>query len=70
MNVNRNISFAAIDTSSTLLVIILQLLAQRPDVQSKLRQEIIESRQGGDLTFDELTNLPYLHGVYCESLRL
>lgn len=66
----RILTFAAIDTSSTLLFIILELLSKRPDVQAKLRTEIIDRRQGSDLSFDELINLPYLHGVYCESLRL
>ncbi|KAK7680782.1 hypothetical protein QCA50_016090 [Cerrena zonata] len=64
------LTFAAIDTSSTLLFIILELLSKRPDVQAKLRTEIIDRRQGSDPSFDELINLPYLHGVYCESLRL
>ena len=69
----RNISlltFAAIDTSSTLLFSIFQLLAQHPDVQSRLRQEILENRNGEDLPYDRLMHMPYLHGVFCETLRL
>lgn len=57
-------------TTSNALSRILHLLAQNPEVQSKLRQEIIEARAGGDLPYDELMALPYLDAVVRESLRL
>ncbi|KAH7873381.1 cytochrome P450 [Lentinula edodes] len=52
---------------------ILHLLALHPEVQDKLRQEIIaaqKERQGGQLSYDELVGLPYLDAVCRETLRL
>ncbi|KAJ3966774.1 cytochrome P450 [Lentinula raphanica] len=65
--------FAAMDTTSSAMARLLHLLSQRPEVQNKLRQELIEakSRNGGqDFTYKELTDLPYLDAVYRETLRL
>ena len=59
------------DTTSSALSRILWILAQRQDVQEKLRLEIREARKDhADLTYDELTNLPYLDAVCRETLRL
>ncbi|KAI0628909.1 cytochrome P450 [Trametes polyzona] len=63
--------FAAMDTTSTALAITLSLLAEHPDVQEKLRKEILEaSPNGEDLAYDTLVSLPYLDAVCRETLRL
>ncbi|KAH9941249.1 cytochrome P450 [Epithele typhae] len=63
--------FAATDTTSSALSRILYLLARNPDVQTKLRAEIVEARRDGkDLNFDDLFELPYLEAVCRETLRL
>lgn len=58
------------NTTANALARILHLLAQNPEVQGKLRQEITEARAGGDLPYDELMALPYLDAVVRESMRL
>ena len=59
------------DSTTSALVRTLWILAQRQDAQDKLRFEIREARNGkGDLTYDELTALPYLDAVFRETLRL
>lgn len=62
--------FAATDTTSSALARILHLLALHPDVQAKLRAELVEalSLEGGDLPYDTLVGLPYLDAV-CRSVR-
>ncbi|KAI0941738.1 hypothetical protein AcW1_003543 [Taiwanofungus camphoratus] len=63
--------FAATDTTSSALARILHLLAQHPDVQGQLRQEVIAARNGRDgIPYDELVELPYLDAVCRETLRL
>ncbi|KAF8805234.1 cytochrome P450 [Phlegmacium glaucopus] len=65
------LTFAAMDTTSGALARILHLLATHQDVQSKLRQEIVDARnRHGNLEYDELTALPYLDAVCRETLRL
>ena len=58
------------DTTSNALSIILELLAEHPDVQGKLRKEILEASCGEDLGYDSLVSLPYLDAVCRETLRL
>ena len=62
------------DTTANMLARIVHLLAQHPEVQDKLRAEIIEARGGShddtDLDYDELIKLPYLDAVCREALRL
>ena len=58
------------DTTSNALSIILQLLAQHIDVQDKLRAEILEASNGGDVDYDTLVSLPYLDAVCRETLRM
>ena len=63
---------AGMDTTSNALSRILQALAEHPDVQEKVRAEIVEA-QGGDRTdipHDDLVKLPYLDAVCRETLRL
>ncbi|KAI8986789.1 cytochrome P450 [Trametes punicea] len=61
--------FAATDTTSNTLARVLHVLGERPDVQSKLREEIITACDGNDLTYDALQALPYLDAVVKETLR-
>jgi cytochrome P450 len=61
------------DTTSNALSRILDFLAAHPEVQEKLRQEIIdglENNAGHDFSYDELVSLPFLDAVCRETLRL
>ncbi|KAI0764581.1 cytochrome P450 [Trametes elegans] len=62
--------FAATDTTSHVMAQVLQLLAEHPDVQDKLRREIIAARDGHDIAYDKLHSLPYLEAVCKETLRM
>ncbi|KAF9565205.1 cytochrome P450 [Agrocybe pediades] len=62
--------FAATDTTSSALSRVLQLLSQHKDIQEKLRREITEATEEGDLSHDQLVSLPYLDAVCRETLRL
>ncbi|KAJ3527396.1 hypothetical protein NMY22_g9806 [Coprinellus aureogranulatus] len=66
------ITFAAMDTTSNGMSRILYLLSENPDVQERLRREVVDaySSQGGDLDYDTLTALPFLDAVCRETLRL
>ena len=67
----RTLVFAATDTTSSAVSRILHLLAQHEAVQERLRKEIVEARRDrGDLSFDDLFELPYLEAVCRETLRL
>ena len=50
----------------------LHLLAEHQDVQSRLRQELLDAREqyGANIPYDELSQLPYLDAVCRETLRL
>jgi len=61
---------AATDSTASITTQILQYLAERPQVQAKLRREILEARQGEEIPFEELMKLPLLDGVVKETLRL
>lgn len=61
------------DTTSTALSLTLTMLCEHPDVQEKLRAEILEAYQvtgGMDLDYDALNSLTYLDAVCRETLRL
>lgn len=62
--------FAATDTTSHLMAQVLQLLSEHPDAQEKVRREILASRSGQDIAYDQLSALPYLDAVCKETLRL
>ncbi|EKM58812.1 uncharacterized protein PHACADRAFT_112917 [Phanerochaete carnosa HHB-10118-sp] len=66
-------TFAGTDTTSNAIARILHLLCLHPDVQERLRAELIEARSqngGQDFEYDELVSLPYLDAVCRETLRL
>jgi len=46
------------DTTSDTLSRILRILAERPDVQQRLRAEIVEASLGGGSAYDHLMQLP------------
>ncbi|KAH7928041.1 cytochrome P450 [Leucogyrophana mollusca] len=63
--------FAAMDTTSGALSRTCLTLAQHPDAQARLREEIRQARsEKGSLDYDDLVNLPYLDAVCRETLRL
>ena len=68
----RILLFAATDTTTSALSQILQLLAENPDAQDKVRIEIKEAqaKAGGEIPHDELMALPYLDAICRETLRL
>ncbi|KAM5537055.1 hypothetical protein V8D89_009201 [Ganoderma adspersum] len=65
---------AGMDTTANSLARVLQLLADRPEVQDKLRQEIlqaVEAEGDGDmLDYNKAMELPYLEAVCRETLRV
>ena len=65
---------AGMDTTANTLSRILELLAEHPEIQEKLREEINHAAEseGGDglVDFDKLMGLPYLDAVCRETLRL
>ena len=61
------------DTTSNALARIIHLLSTHQDVQSKVRQEIVDAKRRhghGNLGYDEIAALPYLDAVCRETLRL
>lgn len=70
---DREIIFAAMDTAFSGLSRVFHVLASRPDVQEKMRTEILEAtahKENGHLDHDEVVELPYLDSVLRETLRL
>ncbi|KAI0631058.1 cytochrome P450 [Trametes polyzona] len=67
-----SIILAAMDTTTNAMSRILHLLAEHPDVQAKLRHEILNARGNGgsELNYDQLHALPFLEAVCRETLRL
>ena len=64
---------AGMDTTANTLARVLQLLAEHPNVQDRLREEIfetIESEGSSTVDFDKLMELPYMDVVCRETLRL
>ncbi|KAF9230507.1 cytochrome P450 [Melanogaster broomeanus] len=63
--------FAATDTTSGALSRTLLILAQHPEAQDRLREEVKQAKADkGNLSYDDLVNLPYLDAVCRETLRL
>ena len=61
---------AGMDTTSNALTRILQVLAEHPKEQERLRSELVEARNGNDISYDALDKLPYLDAVCRETLRV
>ncbi|KAI4478671.1 hypothetical protein M0804_011699 [Polistes exclamans] len=59
------------ETSSTTLALSLFELALNPEIQNKLRKEIMDALDQNDnkVTYEMVTNLSYLHMVVSETLR-
>ena len=72
MTCSRTFIIAGVDTTSNSLARILQLLAEHPDVQEKLRRELREAQEqyGDEIPYDELSQLPYLDAVCRDTLRV
>lgn len=61
------------DPTSNAMTRILHLMALHPEVQEKLRKEILDNLElngGRDFTWDELDSLTYLDAVCRETLRM
>ncbi|KAF8237924.1 cytochrome P450 [Tricholoma matsutake] len=72
-DIHLSLIFAAMDTTSNALSRTLGLLATHPEIQDKLRQEILDAHEkngGQDFSYDELVSLPFLDAVCRETLRL
>ncbi|KAH9852154.1 cytochrome P450 [Lenzites betulinus] len=66
-----SIIVAAMDTTSNAMARILHLLAEHPEVQETLREEVLAAKRVNDqFDYDQLHALPYLDAVCRETLRL
>ena len=66
---------AATDTTSTAITRAIEALAHRPEVQSKLREELLDAtartgRTLAEFDYDAYTSLPYLEAVVRETIRM
>ena len=67
----RTFIFAATDTTTGALSRIIHLLSLHPEVQDRLREEVITARkEHGDLDYDSLQALPFLDAVCRETMRV
>ncbi|KAM5533696.1 hypothetical protein V8D89_012663, partial [Ganoderma adspersum] len=66
----RTFILAGMDTTSNATARLLHLLALHPDVQKRLRAEIVEAQAGEEIGYDRLNDLPCLDSVCRETLRL
>ncbi|KAJ7336321.1 cytochrome P450 [Mycena albidolilacea] len=65
------VAYHDLPATSSALSRTLHLLAQYPDVQEKLRQEIKSAQQeGADVSYDQLNSMVYLDAICRETLRL
>lgn len=62
--------FAAMDTTSNVLARLLFCISGHPEIQRKLRAEVVEVFPDGELHYDRLMALPYMDAVCRETLRL
>ncbi|KAH9928315.1 cytochrome P450 monooxygenase [Fomitopsis serialis] len=62
--------FAAMDTTSNSTSMVLERLAQHPDIEDKLRKEVTEAQSAGRLSYDELMRLPLLDAIVRETFRV
>ena len=65
---------AGMDTTANSLARVLEILADQPDRQEKLRAEVIDALEAdgedGFVDFDKLMALSYLEAICRETLRL
>ena len=63
---------AGTDTTSNAIARILHVLAEHPEVQDKLREELLTAcdYSGQEIPYDKLVELPFLDAVCRETLRL
>ncbi|EPT02232.1 hypothetical protein FOMPIDRAFT_1022893 [Fomitopsis schrenkii] len=63
--------FAGMDTTSNALARTIDLLSKHPDVQDKLRAELLEAirEYGPEIPHDVLVELPYMDAICRETLR-
>lgn len=68
----RTFIVAGVDTTSNAMSHVLDMLCGHPEVQERLRNEILAARDqyGKEIPYDEITQLPYLDAVCRETLRL
>ncbi|KAJ7451486.1 cytochrome P450 [Mycena galericulata] len=62
--------FTAQDTTAAALSRMFQVLADHPDVQRQVREEVTTAHAQGDLSYAELMALPLLDAVCRETLRM
>ncbi|XP_026840952.1 probable cytochrome P450 6a14 [Drosophila persimilis] len=63
---------AGFETSSSTMAYCLYELAQHPDIQRRVREEIdavLKKVEGGEITYDALAEMNYLEKVLAETLR-
>ena len=70
LRINSTFILAGMDTTSNAISRLLHLLALHPDVQAKLRDELLDAGVHEAVTYDQLMELPYLDAVCRETLRL
>ncbi|KAH8401409.1 hypothetical protein KR009_005314 [Drosophila setifemur] len=58
------------ETTSTVLAHMLLLLGRNPEVQQRLREEIVEHLKDGSIPFEKLNELPFLEACLLETIRL
>nr|XP_012224518.1 PREDICTED: cytochrome P450 6k1-like [Linepithema humile] len=63
---------AGSDTSATTIAFALYELAVKPEIQNRLREEILHAldQSNGKITYDMIQSLPYLDMVLSETLRM
>lgn len=70
VNETKTIIIAGSDTSGSTTAILLLLLAQNPDLQEQVYNEIMAVEPDGDLTMEQCNQLKVLDRVFKETLRL
>ena len=70
LRINSTFILAGMDTTSNAISRLLHLLALHPDVQAKLRDELLDAGVREAVPYDQLIELPYLDAVCRETLRL
>ncbi|XP_076653844.1 cytochrome P450 6k1 [Halictus rubicundus] len=58
------------ESSVTTISFTLYELAKQPEIQKRVRKEIIETIKSQGLTYESVQNMKYLHQTLCETLRL